>query len=261
MRILAIGDVTGQGGVELLKRELWGFRKKNGIDLCIVNAENAAFVTGASREIAEELLLSGADCLTGGNHTLRNKASYSFLESGAPMLRPINFPEDAPGEGYCILDCMGYRVMVINAMGNVHIDPVLDSPYGYIDRVLGRESGRYDFAVLDFHAEASGEKVAMAYAYDGRINVVFGTHTHVPTADMQILPRGTGYVTDLGMCGESGGVLGMEPEGVVSRMRTRLPLKFTPANGPAVADGVIFTLDTGTGRVTEVERVRIKQSS
>lgn len=261
MRILAIGDVTGQGGVELIKRELWSYRKKNNIDFCIVNAENAGHVTGASPEIAEELFRSGADCLSGGNHTLRNRSVHSYLESGAAMLRPINFPEDAPGSGYCILDCMGYRIMVINAMGNVHIDPVLDSPYGYIDRALAREHGRYDFAVLDIHAEASGEKVAMAYAYDGRINVIFGTHTHVPTADMQILPRGTGYVTDLGMCGESGGVLGMDPVGVVARMRTRLPLKFTPASGPAVADGVIFTLDTSTGRVTEVERVTIKESS
>ncbi len=257
MKILAIGDVTGQAGVELLKSRLWGVRREWGVDFCIVNAENAAFVTGASPEIAETLLGAGADCLTGGNHTLRNKAVYSFIDDCTSMLRPINFGADAPGSGYSILDCNGYRVMVINAMGNVHIDPVLDSPFGYIDRALEREAGRYDIAVLDIHAEATGEKLAVGYAYDGKISVIFGTHTHVPTADAQILPRGSGYVTDVGMCGESGGVLGMDAETVVKRMRSRLPHKFIPASGPAYADCVLFDVDASSGRVRSVERKRI----
>ena len=155
-----------------------------------------------------------------------------------------------------VIDVHGVRVLVINAMGNVHIDPVLDNPYPYIDRVLEREAGRYNVAVLDIHAEATGEKVAIGYAYDGRIQVVFGTHTHVPTADLCILPQGTGYVTDVGMCGESGGVLGMDAPSVVRRMRTRLPVKFTPAAGPVMADGVIFTVDVDTRRVSAVERIR-----
>lgn len=258
MRILCIGDVTGDGGVRLLSDKLWQFRKENRIDFCIVNAENAAFITGASPEIAERLLAAGADCLSGGNHTLRNRAAYTYLDDTEAMLRPINFGAEAPGHGYAILDCMGYRIMVICALGNVNMDPSLDNPYGYIDRVLEREAGGYDFAILDIHAEATGEKLAIAYAYDGRINVVFGTHTHVPTADNMILPRGTGYVTDLGMCGNSGGVLGMEPSGVVNRMRTRLPLKFEQAHGAAEADGVIFDLDTSSGRVTSTERIKIK---
>ena len=259
MKILAIGDVTGQAGVELMKARLWGARREWGVDFCIVNAENAAFVTGASPEIAETLLSSGADCLTGGNHTLRNKAIYSYIDDSASMLRPINFGADAPGSGYSILDCNGYRVMVINAMGNVHIDPVLDSPFGYIDRALEREAGRYDVAVLDIHAEATGEKLAIGYAYDGKINVIFGTHTHVPTADARILPNGTGYVTDVGMCGESGGVLGMDAETVVKRMRSHLPHKFVAASGPAVADCVLFDVDTSSGRVRKIERKEIVQ--
>lgn len=258
MKILCIGDVTGTAGVKLLCDKLWKFRKDNGIDLCIVNAENAAFITGASPEIADALFKAGADVLTGGNHTLRNRAVYSYIDNQPYMLRPINFTDEAPGSGYCIADMCGYRVMVINAMGNVHIDPVLDAPYGYIERALRREEGRYDLAVMDIHAEATGEKLAIAHAFDGKIKIIFGTHTHVPTADMQVLPKGTGYVTDLGMCGESGGILGMDAECVVKRMRSHLPLKFEAASGNPVADGVIFELSGSGLAVTKIERVRIK---
>ena len=258
MNILAIGDVTGNGGVELLERKLWELRRQERIDFCIVNAENASFLTGASPAIADRLFEAGADCLSGGNHTLQNKAAYTYLDEVSGILRPINFPEDAPGHGYSILDCNGYRLLVICAMGNVHIEPTLDSPYGYIDRVLKREEHKYDFAIMDIHAEATGEKLALGYAYDGRINIIFGTHTHVPTADQRILPGGTGYVTDLGMCGEEGGILGMDAESVIRRMRTRLPHRFEPAKGPSSADGCIFELDTTTGRVTSVRRIKIK---
>ena len=258
MKILAIGDVTSVGGVELLEKKLWNFRRLENIDFCIVNAENAAFVTGVSPELAERLFMAGADCLSGGNHTLRNKASYTYLDENEPILRPINFGDEAPGHGYAILDCLGYRVMVICAMGNVHIEPTLDSPFGYIDRALKREEGKYDLAVLDIHAEATGEKLAVGYAYDGVINVIFGTHTHVPTADCQVLPRGSGYVTDLGMCGEEGGVLGMDADCVVRRMRSHMPYKFRAAAGPCSADGCIFDLDPSSGTVREVRRIKLR---
>lgn len=256
MKILVIGDVTSPAGVEHLKRNLWKFREENKIDFCVVNGENASFITGISAELAEVLLRAGADCITGGNHTLRNKRSYQFLEDTAEMLRPINFGEGAPGRGYTILDCMGYRMLVINAMGNLHIDPNLDSPFGFIDRVLKNEAGNYDFSILDIHAEATGEKMAVGYAYDGKINVIFGTHTHVQTADEQILPRGTGYISDVGMCGESGGILGMDADTVVLRMRSNLPHNFKAASGACRADGAIFTIDNSSGAVTEVKRVR-----
>ena len=256
MKILVIGDVTSPSGVEHLKRNLWKFREENKIDFCVVNGENASFITGISAELAEILLRAGADCITGGNHTLRNKRSYQFLEDTAEMLRPINFGDSAPGRGYTILDCMGYRMLVINAMGNLHIDPNLDSPFSFIDRVLKNEEGNYDFSILDIHAEATGEKMAIGYAYDGKINVVFGTHTHVQTADEQILPRGTGYISDVGMCGESGGILGMDAECVVLRMRSNLPHNFKAASGVCRADGVIFTVDNSSGAVKEVKRVR-----
>lgn len=255
MKILAIGDVTSPAGVEHLVKNLWEVRRRYGIDLCIVNAENASLITGISPEQAERLLRSGADVLTGGNHTLRNRAAYTMLDDEEAILRPLNFGAEAPGHGYTIYRTADCRVLVMNAMGNVHMEPALDSPYGVIDRVLAREAGGYDIAVLDLHAEATGEKLALAFAYDGRISVVYGTHTHVPTADLRILPQGTGYVSDLGMCGESGGVLGMDPAAMVRKMRTHLPEKYAVAGGAPVADGVIFTVDGATKRTTSCERI------
>ncbi len=255
MKILVIGDVTSPQGVAHLKGELWNVRKEVGADLVIVNGENASFVTGISPEAADELFLAGADVITGGNHTLQNKAVYSYLEEKKNILRPINFPAEAAGNGWCICEAKnGYRVLVINAMGNIHIEPVLDSPYSYIDRALSDSEGKYDLAILDFHAEATGEKGAVAYNYDGKISVIFGTHTHVPTSDSRILPKGSGYITDVGMCGESEGVLGMDPDCVVERMKTRLPSKFKAASGKVIANAALFTVDEKTKCTIEVKR-------
>ena len=171
MKILVIGDVTSPAGLEHLKKNLWKFRQTNKIDFCVVNGENASFVTGISPEGAVELLRAGADCITGGNHTMQNKAAYTYLDETKEILRPINFGDSAPGRGYTILDCNGYRMLVISAMGNIHIEPVLDNPFGFIDRVLKEEKGNYDFSVLDIHAEATSEKLALAHYFDGRIGV------------------------------------------------------------------------------------------
>lgn len=255
MRILAIGDVTSPQGLMHLAKNLWKYREKNKIDFVIVNGENASFITGISEEGAVKLLRGGADCITGGNHTLRNRKVYTYIEEERAMLRPINFGDRAPGRGYTILDVAGYAVLVISAMGIVNIEPRLDSPYGYIDKVLSDEAGKYDVAILDIHAEATGEKLALGYAYDGKINIVFGTHTHVPTADERILPNGTGYITDIGMCGESEGVLGMDPQVVVERQRTALPIPFQVASGEPKADGAIFDFDMKTKRVIKIERI------
>lgn len=256
MRILCIGDVTSPGGVEHLCQNLWRVRKDRRIDFCIVNAENAAVITGVNPENAEKLFKAGADCITGGNHTLRQRTVYTYLDDTEAILRPINFDNAAPGHGYAILDCNGYKIMVINAMGNIHIEPTLDNPYPYIDRALEREKGRYDIAVLDIHAEATGEKAAIGYAYDGEISVIFGTHTHVPTCDEIILPKGTGYISDVGMCGETGGVLGMDPSLVVRQLRTRVPVKFEPAKGEVLATGAIFDVDTSTKKCVSIERIK-----
>ena len=256
MRILAMGDVTSPLGIEHLKRNLWKFREENKIDFCVVNGENAGFISGITAEQAEELLRSGADVITGGNHTMHARNAERLLDEFPEVLRPINYGESVLGRGYGIFDAQGYRVLVISALGIVNIEPRLDSPYDYIDRALSECSGEYDVAILDIHAEATGEKLALGYAYDGRINIIFGTHTHVPTADTMILPAGTGYVTDVGMCGETGGVLGMDTQTVIERMRTRLPIRFKAAVGEPSADGVIFDFDLTEKRVVTVERVK-----
>jgi len=255
VKILAIGDVTSPGGVSHLERNLWSIRKKYGIDFCIVNGENASFITGISREAAEVLLRSGADVITGGNHTMQNFSAVKMLDEFPEVIRPLNYGNDAPGKGFTVVDTGVTRVLVMNAMGNVHMEPQLDAPYSFIDAVLLSERGKYDVAVLDIHAEATGEKLAVAHSYDGKINVVFGTHTHVPTADYTVLPRGTAYVSDLGMCGESGGILGMDVGTVLYKMKTKLPGKFKCADGEPFADGVIFELDSN-GKAVSVERIR-----
>lgn len=257
MRILTLGDITSVSAAEYLAGVLWNYRKKEQIDLVIANAENAGFITGTSHETAKMLLLGGVDCLTGGNHTMRNRSVHAYLDEESAILRPINFGADAPGHGYTVLDVLGWRVLVISALGCVHMDPALNSPFSYIDKVLRYEEGRYDISVLDIHAEATGEKYAIAHNYDGRINIIFGTHTHVQTADEQILPHGTGYITDIGMCGESGGILGIEKNSVIESIKTHMPPRFKVADGPVRASGAVFTLDTKDGRVTDIKRVKI----
>ena len=253
MKILAIGDITSPAGAKHLIKNLPRIIKEEKIDLTVVNGENASFINGISKECAEELFLAGADAITGGNHTMQNFAAQSFLEESERMLRPINYGDGAPGCGCRIIDTGKYRALIINALGVVHMEPQLDSPYPFIERALRENEGKYDFAVLDIHAEATGEKLAIAHYFDGRISVIFGTHTHVPTADGRILPKGTGYITDLGMCGESGGILGMEPASVIYKMKNRMPGRFKAAEGQVLADGVIFTVEGG--RATEIRRI------
>ena len=166
MKILCIGDVTSPKGVDHLRHNLWRVRKEKGIDFCIVNCENASVITGASADDAETLFASGADCLTGGNHTLRNKSVYTYLDDTEAMLRPINFGDAAPGHGYAIVDCNGYKILVINAMGNIYIEPTLDNPYPYIDRVLERENGKYDFALKHPDADDYVEALELQYSED-----------------------------------------------------------------------------------------------
>lgn len=255
MNILVIGDVTSPAGVEHLRAQLWRVRRETATDFCVVNGENAAFITGISPEQADTLLRAGADAITGGNHTLRNARTLSYLDMTEAILRPLNYGADAPGHGAVILpDAGGRRVLVLSAMGNIHMEPVLDSPFPYLDRALRAYEGQYDVAVLDIHAEATGEKAAVAYAYDGRIHVIFGTHTHVQTADDRVLPGGTGYLSDVGMCGESEGILGMDPEVVIARTRTHMSHRFAPAAGAPRADACLFVLDDATYRVRETRR-------
>jgi metallophosphoesterase (TIGR00282 family) len=254
MKVLALGDVTDGRAAAYVAANLPRFRRENKIDFAIVNAENAGFIIGPEPDVAKALLDGGADVLTGGNHTLQRKSLHATLEDSERMLRPANYPAEVPGMGYTILDVRGYRLLVMNAIGQVHMDPV-DCPFRTIDRILSREEGNFDLSILDFHADASSEKRAMGLYLDGRVDMVFGTHTHTPTADEQILPRGTGFISDIGMCGPKDSILGIDPETVFARMVYKLPDRWTPAAGEIRAEGVVFTLDDNDHRVTAVERV------
>ena len=256
MRILALGDVTDPKAISYLKDKLWSFRRENRIDFTVVNAENANFVFGVSAEQAEELFSAGADVLTGGNHTMQNRLIYPALEGDERIIRPVNFPSTVPGAGYTILECNGYKILVINALGKMHIEPVLEPPIECVERVLQREDGNYDFSILDFHAEATGEKGIISRYFDGRIDIIFGTHTHIPTADARVLPNGTAFITDLGMCGVRDSILGIDVACVVEKYLTGMPVRYMPASGDIEAQGAIFTLDESTRKVTNIEQIK-----
>ena len=255
MRILALGDIVGHVAIDYLAQKLWAFRSQNKIDFCVANGENATEIRGISAADAEDIFGTGVDLITLGNHAFGMKDIYSYLDANEHcIIRPANYPTDTPGVGYTIFAVNGWRVLCINVSGRVYLDP-LASPFDTVDRILDRESGRYDIALLDIHAEATSEKLAIGRYFDGRIQVMFGTHTHVPTADEQVLPLGSGYITDLGMCGPQNGILGTDADAVIHRFRTMMPTRFSVADGPVQAQGVIFDVDEGAGKVRKVTRV------
>ena len=253
MRVLTLGDVVGRIGLTYLEDTLWEIRKKHRIDFTVANGENASEIRGISAKDAQRLLQAGADVITLGNHAFGQRDLYPLLEQGRQIVRPANFPPSAPGMGYTIADAMGYRMLCINVCGRVNMESYGD-PFDAVEKILSRESGRYDYGILDIHAEATSEKLALARVFDGRIHVIFGTHTHVPTADEQILPNGSGYQTDLGMCGPHSGIIGTKTECVLEKMRNMMPSRFAVADGEVQAHGTIFELDGQ--RVKSVERIR-----
>ncbi len=254
MRILTLGDVVGTSTIHFLQKNLWNIRKREKIDFVIANGENATEIRGLSAHDAQALLDTGVDLITLGDHTYRIHDLSSFLENSESIIRPANFPAQAPGNGYTVCDVNGWRVLCINVLGRVFLD-AYDNPFDTVDRILAREKGKYDLAVMDIHAEATSEKIALSYYFDGRIQVMFGTHTHVQTADERILPNGSGYLTDLGMCGPENGVLGTDAGAVLQKFQTMMPVRFQVADGAPVAHGAIFTVDEDSKRVTEVTRI------
>lgn len=252
MRILALGDVVGNRAVEYLRQRLWDVRSRERIDLVIANGENATDVRGVCAEDAKTLLDAGVDVVTLGNHTFGKRDIYVYLENESRVIRPANYPPEAPGSGYTVIRIDGWKILCINVIGRVYMDPFA-SPFDTVDKILSREEGNYDFAVMDIHAEATAEKLALAHWFDGRVRVMFGTHTHVPTADEQILPKGSGYITDLGMCGPTGGIIGTAKEPVIEKFRTLMPTQFTLAEGAIAAQGVIF--DVGETKTEQVRRI------
>lgn len=259
MRLLFIGDVVGRAGRTVVGANLADLRRRWSLDCVVVNGENAAGGFGITETICQEFLDAGADCVTLGNHTFDQREALVFIARQPRLVRPVNYPSGTPGAGAALIDVAGgRRVLVVNAMGRIFLD-ALDDPFSAVDRQL--ESCPLgqgcDAALVDFHAEATSEKMAFGHYFDGRVSVVVGTHTHVPTADGQVLPGGTAYLSDAGMCGDYDSVIGMEKEEPVRRMVRKTPgTRYEPANGPATLCG--FAVETNDdGLAMEVAPVRI----
>ncbi|MCH5202362.1 MAG: TIGR00282 family metallophosphoesterase [Oscillospiraceae bacterium] len=258
MRILCIGDVVGKCGCEFLRSKLPSLKKVKGVDMTICNGENSSDGNGITPSSAQYLFDSGVDVITLGNHTFRRKEIYSYLDQNEYIVRPANFPQGTtPGKGYCIYDMGRIRVAVINIMGNTYMDNILDCPFKKMDEIL-KETEDCKIKIVDFHAEATGEKRAMGFYLDGKVSLIFGTHTHVQTSDNDILPLGTGYITDAGMTGTINSVLGVKPEIIISKLKNKLPERFDFANGDCRMDCVLFDIDEKTGLATNTEILNIK---
>jgi metallophosphoesterase (TIGR00282 family) len=258
MRVLILGDVVGRPGRRAVRELVQPYVDREGIDLVIANAENAAGGMGVDVKSAEELLSAGAHVLTSGNHIWKKKEIYSYLNGEPRLLRPANFPEGAPGVGwYKWCNDRALSALIINLQGRVFMPNHVDDPFRCVDRIL-REHGQHTpVVIVDMHAEATSEKNAMGWYLDGRASAVFGTHTHIQTADERILPGGTAFITDVGMCGPFDSIIGIERELVIEGFLSQLPRKFEVAEANVVLQGVVVSVDEKSGRASEIRRLRL----
>ncbi len=257
LKIMFFGDVVGECGVSAMEKNLPKLREKYSADLVIVNGENSAEGNGMSTVSLTRLYDCGADVITGGNHSWKRKEVYRMLDDEGFVIRPANYPADAPGMGYVIVEVCGYRVLVLNLLGTVYMDPV-SLPHECAERILKAEKNKYDVALCDIHAEATSEKLFFARYFDGRFAAVVGTHTHVATADISIFPSGTGYITDLGMCGSHAGILGVKSESIIHKFTVKTPTAFEPARGEERINGAYFEIDPQKNKCVKAERIAVK---
>ena len=250
MVILVIGDVIGQPGRRAVEKLLPQLRQQYGLNLVIANAENVAGGLGLTSTTARELLDAGVDVLTSGNHIWAQKEIIPYLDGQMPILRPLNYPPGVLGRGYIIIG----QAMVVNLIGRTFISN-FDCPFRAMDKLLGEVKDKLPVIIVDFHAEATSEKMAMGRYLDGRVSAVLGTHTHVGTIDAQLLPRGTAYVTDIGMTGPVDSVIGDDTEAVLSRFLTMIPHRLSVGKGKTMLNAVLVTVDDGTGKAISIERI------
>lgn len=254
-RVLAVGDITGESGVAHLRRCLGSLKRERSIDFVVANGENAAG-NGLLPRHAEDIFAAGADVITLGNHSFGKMQIADFLEDNPYILRPANYTGRVSGRGWGVYDCGRVQVGVLNLIGRCDLDFNAENPFTTADRVL-KGADKPAFILVDFHAQATSEKLAMGYYLDGRVSAVWGTHTHVPTADERVCAKGTGYITDLGMTGPIESVLGICPEQSVEFFLGGLPGRYRTAEGRCKLQGAIFTLDSKTGLCTGVERIEV----
>ena len=254
MKILAVGDLVGETGVEKLKRTLPNLQEAEHIDFTIINGENSAGGMGMTSKIYNELNRLNIDVITMGNHTWGKKDIFTFI-GDKKIIRPANYSKGCPGKGYTIIQKENKKIAVVNLIGRTDMGVLSDNPFTCIDHII--EKLKVDIIVLDFHAEATAEKIAMGYYVDGRITAMFGTHTHVQTADEKILENGTGYITDVGMTGPEKSVIGMDVDASLKRFVTSLPEKYKLAEGSCMLNGVIFDIDDETNKVKKIYRINV----
>ena len=257
MNILVLGDVVSLAGCSFVRKKLPALKKLKAIDFCIANGENSAKGNGITPESAEYLFSSGVDFITGGNHSFHRQEIYDFLDEREDIIRPYNFPNGVYGKGVSVIDTGRARIAVINLMGTMFMEN-LENPFFAADKALKETECKAKIILVDFHAEATSEKQALAYYLDGRVSALFGTHTHVLTNDDRILEKGTGYISDIGMCGVIDSVLGVEKNIVIEKFRNNMPVRFDNAKGKCMINGCIFTVDEKTGRCTATEVVRFE---
>jgi len=255
LKILVVGDIVGKPGRKALKILLPDIQQKHNIDFTIANAENAAGGKGLTKDVMNEILSCGIDVLTMGNHVWDNKGIFSFIDDEFRLIRPINYPGPCPGQGFHIYTTyFNKKVAVINASGRVFL-PALDCPFQVVDEILPKLREHSDCVIIDFHAEATSEKLAFAYYFDGKVTAVLGTHTHIQTADETILPNGTAYITDLGMTGPRDSILGMKKDDVIEGFLTKRPIRFEVAKGPAQLQGAVLEIDDNTNKAVSIKRI------
>ncbi|MBO5744008.1 MAG: TIGR00282 family metallophosphoesterase [Clostridia bacterium] len=257
MNILAIGDIFGSCGAEHTQMVLKEIIADENIDFCIANGENASGV-GISRGNYDNLTDAGVDFFTLGNHTFGKQDVIKLFENESNIIRPANYPDGTPGSGSAVIKHNGVRIGIINIMGRVNINLSLDCPFKACDREIEKIKDSSDIIIVDFHAEATSEKKAMMFYLDGRVSALFGTHTHVQTADELVTPRGTGYITDLGMTGCEDSVLGVDKNIIINRFTKAIPQRFEYAQGRAILCGAVFSIDEKTGKCKSVKRIAVR---
>lgn len=255
MRILFIGDIFGEAGREALRSFMPALKTKYQPEFCIANAENAAGGRGITYNIAQEIFDCGIDAITMGNHTWARKEILRIIDSGIKIIRPANYPKGVPGKGKLIIEKNGIRLAVVNLLGRIYMEQSVDCPFQTIDRELSCLKGQADYILVDFHGEATSEKIAMGYYLDGRVSCVIGTHTHVQTADEKILENGTAYITDAGMSGPYNGVIGVDRELVIKKFTLGLPIQHEPAKGRFQINAVVITFDDEQKKAIEIKRI------
>ena len=254
MRILAIGDIVGDAGMQILRNKLPNIVKNEAADFIIINAENAADGMGITENIFKELLALGANVITMGNHTWGKRDIFKFIEH-KQLVRPANYPEGVPGKGYVVSQCNDKKIAVVNLIGRTEMNVLSENPFLKAEEILEKLKGTVDIIIVDFHAEATAEKKAMSYFIDGKATILFGTHTHIQTADETIMEHGLAYITDIGMTGPKESVIGMDIETSIKRFCTSLPERYKSATGEGMVNGCIFEIDDNTNKVLSIRRI------